>query len=180
VVRRKGEVTFAALRRLYPHRVKVRQDYEWTIAQRGYFEDAIERIGEAGHITYAGTADDLGFTVIHFKTEAQAAEMERWLADSGLLNCAPRTYKTPAESCAEEEAELIAWGKETRALHVTLKVYRWVRWAWANDAIAFDWAVAVLRTMNPRMHKPNAERAVQVMVRWAEREHKEWISKWPG
>jgi hypothetical protein len=179
MVRRKGEVTFAALRRLYPHRVRVRDDLDWTLAERAVYVQAIQRISGGEHCTALGMGEDARCTFIHFRTAEMAAEMERWLAESGLLDGKPRPGKTPAERCAEEEAELIAWGKRTRALHVTLKIYRWVRWAWANDAVAFAWAVAVLRTMDPTMHKPDAERAVQVMLRWAQREHKEWISKWP-
>lgn len=177
MVRRKGEVTFAALRRLYPHRVRHRQDYDWTIAERASYDSAIRRIGADGHCHYAGTREDFGFVLIHFRTADQAAEMQRWLDESGLLDRPPRPVLEPAEAYAQEEAELIAWGKQTRALHVTLQVHRWTRWATASDARAFEWAVAVLRTMNPRLHKPDAERAVQLMLGWAQREYREWFSK---
>nr|WP_281720948.1 hypothetical protein [Nitrosomonas nitrosa] len=147
------------------------------MAERASFEGAIKRISGGDHWSYAGTYEDLGFTLIHFKAEDQAAEMERWLAESGLLERPARAYREPHEAYAEEEAKLIAWGKQTRALHVTLQVYRWTRWATASDARAFEWAVAVVRTMKPSLHKPDAERAVKLMLWWAQREHPEWISK---
>lgn len=177
MVRRKGEVTFAALRRLYPHRVKVRDDLHWTLPERRIYMEAIQRISGGQHCSGMGRGDEAGFSFIHFKTAEQAAEMERWLAASGLLDGGPRHSTTPAERYAQEEAELIAWGTKTRALHVTLQVYRWTRWAWVDNSTAFEWAVAVLRTMNPRLHKPDAERAVRLMLYWAEREHKAWIKK---
>lgn len=177
VVRRKGELSMAARRRLYPHRVHVHRDYAWSKEDEAALEAALVRLSGGDYWRYAGSLGE-EVSVLCFKTEEQAVDMTMWLYGSGLWD-RPRKPKAmmPAERYAKEEAALIAWGKQTRALHVTLQVYRWARWATASDVRAFEWAVAVLRTMNPSLHKPDAERGVKLMLWWAQREHREWLMK---
>lgn len=72
--------------RALPNVARLCREEPFCEADQGEWKAAADRIaGPAGWYAVAGWApEDLDCKLIHFATEAEAAVMQRWIADSGI------------------------------------------------------------------------------------------------
>lgn len=81
-----------------PHIARLHRVERFREADRAELKAAADRIaGSAGWYSVAGWATaDVDFKLIHFATAAEAEEMQRWIAESGIeTRPAPEPYRGP-------------------------------------------------------------------------------------